>query len=285
MEVVEFPGLWGLKLNISRAAFNLFGNDIYWYGIIIASGMLLSMFLALRSCEKFGLTRDDITDMLIFGVPSAIIFARLYYVLFKWEEFRCDFFAIINIRSGGLAIYGGVIGAILSVFIFTKVRKIPTLKLFDFAAVYLPLGQAIGRWGNFFNQEAYGVNTTLPWGMKSESISRELESMKKAGLDSVNWVIDPNLPVHPTFLYESLWNIGLFLLLLFMRKRKKFEGEIFALYMALYGLGRFFIEGIRTDSLMFGSLRVSQILAMLFFIVFLTFVLIKRKSAAKAQEI
>jgi phosphatidylglycerol---prolipoprotein diacylglyceryl transferase len=146
MTVVEFPGLMGLKLEISRVAFTLFDKPIYWYGIIISMGLLLGMILALRSCEKFGISKNDVTDLLIFAVPSAIIMARLYYVAFKWEDFNGDILSIINIRSGGLAIYGGILGAVLSAYIFTKVRRIKTMKMFDFMVVYIPSSYCLTQW-------------------------------------------------------------------------------------------------------------------------------------------
>jgi phosphatidylglycerol---prolipoprotein diacylglyceryl transferase len=152
--------------------------------------------------------------------------------------------------------------------------------------VYIPLGQAIGRWGNFFNQEAYGRNTTLPWGMKSDVISQELANLKAAPSSSIDpsWNIDPNMPVHPAFLYEFLWNIALFFFLVRLRSKAKFEGEVFAMYMALYGLGRFFVEGLRTDSLMTGSFRISQILGIVFFVAFVSFIVKKRRMIAKTPN-
>ena len=288
MTTVEFPGLLGLKLNISNVAFSIFGFKVFWYGIIIASALLLSLFLALRCCESFGIKKDDFVDFMIVAVPSAVVMARLYYVIFKWEDFAGDLGKILNIRTGGLAIYGAVIGSIVSAYIFTKVKKYNTFKFFDFAVVYLPLGQAIGRWGNFFNQEAFGTNTSLPWGMKSQIISEELSVIRKAAESArdsgfsfpnmdFNLKLDPLGAVHPTFLYESLLNLLLFFFLLHMRKNKKFDGEVFALYMLGYGFIRFFIEGLRTDSLMYGSFRASQILAMIFCVIFSGFILFKRR--------
>ncbi len=262
MEFVEFPGLWGLRFNISRVAFTVFNIPIYWYGIIIAFGFLLAVVLAMRDSRKFGLDPDTIIDLVLFAAPVAIITSRLYYVIFRWDLFKDNPIDIINTRKGGLAIYGAIIGGIIVAYIFAKKRKIGVLKLFDFSSPYLVLAQGIGRWGNFVNQEAYGVPTSLPWGMTGSEIG--------------------NTPVHPTFLYESLWDFGVFALLLWFRKRKKIDGEVFFLYMILYGAGRFWIEGLRTDSLMIGSLRVSQLLAFVFVVVFLAVFAVRRRKAALA---
>jgi phosphatidylglycerol:prolipoprotein diacylglycerol transferase len=186
---------------------------------------------------------------------------KLYYVIFNWSDYKNNLLEIFNIHQGGLAIYGGVIAALIAVFIFAKKRKIGVLKLFDFAIPYLALGQSIGRWGNFVNQEAHGVATMLPWRME---------------------IYDPTtmqqISVHPTFLYESLCDFALFIFLIWFRKRKKLSGEVFILYLAIYDLGRGFIEGLRMDSLYFGSIRVSQLLAGICFIVFLTVFIIRRLS-------
>jgi len=178
-----------------------------------------------------------------------------------------------------LAIYGGIIGAVVTAAIFAKVRKIEILKLFDFGAPYLVLGQAIGRWGNFVNQEAFGTNTRLPWGMTSSTIQSELARLRMEGMR-----VDPSVPVHPTFLYESLWDLAVFFMLIWYRKRKKLNGEVFFLYMSLYGIGRFFIEGIRLDSLYVGNLRVSQLLAFLFAVFFGILFVVRRVKAARISE-
>jgi phosphatidylglycerol---prolipoprotein diacylglyceryl transferase len=278
MNRVEFPGLGGLVIPINRVAFSVFGFSVYWYGLIISFAFLLGTVLGIRHCNKYQIKKDDFLDLLMVAIPTAIVFARLYYVVFAWEDFRGNLLSIFNLRTGGLAIYGGVIGAVLGALIFTKVKKIKTLQMFDFAVVYLPLGQAIGRWGNFVNQEAFGVNTTLPWGMRSETTIMELTRLQRMGVSISSWDINPLLPVHPTFLYEFLWNSVVFVSLLLLRSKKKFEGEVFYMYMALYGLGRFLIEGLRTDSLMLGGFRVSQILALMFFVVFVGVILKKRMS-------
>ncbi|NTV90214.1 MAG: prolipoprotein diacylglyceryl transferase, partial [Clostridiales bacterium] len=212
--MVEFPGLGGIQLSISREAIrNLFGIEgfsIYWYGIIIALGFLLAVLLAMKNSKRFGLEPDNILDMIIFAAPMAIIGARLYYVIFSWDLFRDNPIDILNTRKGGLAIYGGVIFGILTAYVFCKIKKIKPLKLIDFGVPYLVMAQGIGRWGNFFNQEAFGVQTNLPWRMNGDVINQYLLG--------VNPSIDLSLfGVHPTFLYESIWDIAVFIFLLWFR--------------------------------------------------------------------
>jgi phosphatidylglycerol:prolipoprotein diacylglycerol transferase len=263
MNTIEFPGL-GLKFYIGREAFSVFNIPIFWYGIIIAFGFLLAVLLGMRSSKRFGIDPDNIIDLVLFAAPVAIVTARLYYVIFSWENFKDNPLDIFNTRKGGLAIYGAIIGAIVVAYIFAKKKKIGVFKLFDFAVPYLVLAQGIGRWGNFVNQEAYGTTTNLPWGMTGSDIGPD--------------------PVHPTFLYESLWDFGIFFFLIWYRKKKKIEGEVFFLYMILYGLGRFWIEGLRTDSLMMGNIRISQFLAAIFVIFMSIIFFVRRKKYLEASE-
>lgn len=246
MSSIRFPGL-GLEFNINPVAFSIFGKEVYWYGIIISCAFLVAIVLAQRSAKRFGINPDDIIDMALFAIPAAIIGARIYYVVFRWGDYASHPSDIIAIWKGGLAIYGAVLAAIVTAYVFARKRKIGVFKLFDFTVPYLALGQAIGRWGNFVNQEAYGAETKLPWRM---------EIMSPDGLSRI--------AVHPTFLYESLWSFAAFIFLIWYRKRGKLPGEVFFLYMILYGIGRFWIEGLRTDSLMLGEFRISQILAGVF---------------------
>ncbi len=276
--VVSFPGL-GLDLNVPRVAFNIFGMPIYWYGIIIALAFFVCVLWAMQDSKKFDLVPETVIDLMLFAAPVAIICARLYFVIFSWENYKYDLIQILNFRNGGLAILGGIIGAVITGYFVARYKKIPTFKFFDFAIPYVALGQAIGRWGNFFNQEAFGTNTSLPWGMTSPTVKTYLQNLKNTGMN-----INPDLPVHPTFLYESLWDIGVFVLLMWMRKRKKFDGEVFCLYFITYGIGRAVIEGLRTDSLMLGNLRVSQLLSVVFFIAFSIFVIYKRIRLKNNQE-
>lgn len=270
MEYIEFPKL-GLTIPISKKAFDVFGLPVFWYGIIIAFGFFLAVLLAMRNSEKEGIKQDDVIDLVLFAAPIAIVGARIYYVIFNWSEFNGDFLKIINLRTGGLAVYGGLISGVIVAVVFSRLRKINTLHFFDYCIPYFALAQAIGRWGNFTNQEAFGGNTHLPWGMTGNEIKSQLQILSNMG-----YAVDPNIPVHPAFLYESLWNIGLFLFLIWFSKRKKLKGEVFCLYMIGYGLGRFWIEGLRLDSLWLGSFRISQLLSIIFVIVFGLIFIIRR---------
>ena len=258
MNTVSFPGI-GFAVNVKPIAFHIFGWPIHWYGIIIALGFLLAVFYCSRKAADYGIIPDDVIDLLIWAVPLCIIGARLYYVIFYLDLYRradgsLDFPAMIRIWDGGLAIYGGILMAILVLLVFCKVKKISFLSFADLGSLGMLIGQLVGRWGNFVNVEAYGGPTDLPWRM---------------GIyDLVNGTYQ-YMEVHPTFLYESLWNLLGFLLLAFVvARRRKFDGQIFLSYMAWYGLGRAWIEGLRTDSLYFFStgLRVSQVLAIVFFL-------------------
>ena len=267
MSSIAFPGL-GFEFDINPVAFSIFGKDVYWYGIIISAAFLITIILAQRDAKKFNIESEYIVDLVIFAIPAAIIGARIFYVIFRWQDYVNNPGEIIAIWHGGLAIYGGILASIIVAYVFAKKKKIGVFKLFDFCVPYLALGQAIGRWGNFINQEAYGAITSLPWRMQitaPDNFSR--------------------IEVHPTFLYESLWNIGIFLFLIWYRKRNKISGEIFMLYMILYGLGRFWIEGLRTDSLMLGEFRASQILAGAFVLCFTTILIIRRKRGLCREEV
>lgn len=276
---VQFPNLGGLEITIDNVAFKIFGLPVYWYGIIISLGFIVAVVLAMRDSKNFGIEPDNVIDLVLFAAPLSIIGARLYYVIFNWSEFQGDILAIINIRTGGLAIYGGIITAVLVTYFFSKAKKIDVLKLLDMGSPYLILAQAIGRWGNFINQEAFGVNTNLPWGMTSETIKAQLSIMRDSGMN-----INPELPVHPTFLYESLWNLGVFLFLMWFRKHKKLRGEVFLGYVILYGAGRTWIEGLRTDSLMLGPFRISQVLSVIFTVVCTIVFLVRRRKNSQSQE-
>lgn len=259
---VSFPGLGIRDLPINRVAFSfeLGGSEfnIYWYGIIIALAFLVCLLLIMREAPKHGLKKDDMVDMFIWIIILGLIGARLYYVAFSWDEFASDPLKIFQTRYGGLAFYGGLIGGLLGVVITSKLKKIDLLYLVDFCAVYVPLGQAIGRWGNFVNQEAFGTNTDLPWGMFSEQTYSYLNQFGQQ--------YAPMSPVHPTFLYESLANIVIFLILHKFRKKSEKNGQVVGLYLILYGLVRFLVEGLRTDSLYVGNsgIRVSQALSLVF---------------------
>lgn len=257
---VSFPGLGIENLEINRVAFSVFGVEIYWYGLLISFAVILSLLLAQKSAKKFGVNPDYVTDTIMLIVPMMLIFARLYYVVFALDEFKGDFLKIFNLRTGGLAFYGGVIGGILSIILVAKWRKIGFCRMADLLVVYLPLAQGIGRWGNFFNQEAFGTNTNLPWGMISDGTSSYLR---------ITGIGDPSLPVHPTFLYEFTGNMIIFAALVYIRKISKRPFETSVAYLVLYGLLRFFVESIRTDALFVGStnIRVSMLLSGLMVII------------------
>ena len=273
--VVKFPAL-NLEFKIRRIAFSLFNIDIYWYAIIIACGILMAFIYCSKEAKRQGMDKDLFIDILLWGIPSGVIGGRLYYVIFKWEYYSKNLGEIFAIRDGGLAIYGAIIFAVISVYIYTKKNKINTLKVFDIGAIGLLIGQAVGRWGNFFNQEAFGGNTSLLWGMTSEKICAYLEMLKNKGIN-----VDPTLPVHPTFLYESLWNLAGVIIFNYLIKRKKFDGQIFFLYIIWYGFGRMLIEGLRTDSLYFLGFRISQIIGALSVIFGTVLYILLRKKGVK----
>ncbi len=249
---------------MDRVAFTLFGIDVMWYGVIIAAGLLLGIILSLKECRRIGFSEDTLIDFLLTVIPVGIICARLYYVAFTWDDYSQNLVEIINIRHGGLAIHGGLFGGIVAGLIFCKIRKINFFRIIDIIAPPVILAQAIGRWGNFVNQEAHGGPTNLPWGIMVNGVK-----------------------VHPTFLYESLGNIIIFFFLVWYRKHKrKNEGEVFALYLMLYSVVRFFVEGLRTDSLMFLGLRTAQIASIGMFLAGLAiFYILRRYKKDKLNDI
>ncbi len=253
-KLIGFPGIGIKPFLIDRVAFSIGDFDIYWYAIIIAIGIVLAVAFCLWQARKFDLTPDNVLDILLFGLPISVICARAYYVIFKLDSYD-SFAEMVNIRDGGLAIYGGVIGAFVTGFVYCRIKKSNMLALFDLGSLGFLIGQAIGRWGNFVNAEAFGEKTSLPWGM----------------------TINGYGPFHPTFFYESIWNvIGFILLLVFAKKFIKYHGEVFFLYLSWYGFGRFFIEGLRVDSLYIGTLRVSQALAAILFFAGVVFFVLSR---------
>lgn len=262
MGTIAFPKL-GLTFNVSPVAFKIGDYSIAWYGIIIACGLLLALVYGMKVAKKYNVTVDDLSDVVIFSVILGVIGARLYYCLFYVDGFGTnpyfqDPVSMLYIWNGGLGIYGGIIASFATAFVVCKIKKISVGAVFDIASLGFLIGQAIGRWGNFVNQEAYGSATDLPWGMVI------------AGETSA---------VHPCFLYESLWCILGFVLLHIYSKRRKFNGEIFLMYIAWYAFGRFFIEGLRTDSLMIGNLKISQLVAGIFFVAAIALIIVKRVQA------
>ncbi|MDF2839419.1 MAG: lgt1 [Clostridia bacterium] len=239
---------------MNPVAFEIFGLSIRWYGILLSTGIMVGILLAYREANRLGRNPEYIIDLSLWCVPAAVIGARLYYVLLEWDYYNGDIMRMINIREGGLAIHGGLIAAVLAGYIFTKFKKLSFWETADIVAPSIIIGQAIGRWGNFVNGEAHGGVTDLPWGIMIDGIK-----------------------VHPTFLYESLWNLAVFFILMVFRKNKKADGEVFLLYGILYSIGRFWIEGLRTDSLMFMGLRAAQLLSLAIIVVFaIAFLYIRR---------
>ncbi len=264
---VVFPKL-GLDFHINDTAFTIFGLEIKWYGLFITAGMLLAMIYGFSQMKKYGIDPDRAIDAVLGGVLGGLVGARLFYVIMSWDSYSDDLMSIFNIRNGGLAIYGGIIGALAVGGLIAKLRKLKLLPLFDIVGIGLLLGQGIGRWGNFTNQEAFGCNTNTLFGMSSGSIQQWIMNHGETATLPSDEVIAVSQPVHPCFLYESVWCLlGFVLLAIFAKKIRKYDGQIFLIYIAWYGLGRFFIEGLRTDSLMIGSLRVSQVLAAVCFVV------------------
>lgn len=281
--------IFGLNFDIDPVAFTIpgIGWDVYWYGILIATGFVLALVYGFTNAKRYKINTDRMIDVILVAAPLAIVCARLYYIIFDSKK-TTSFAEIFDFSNGGfqgLAIYGAIIGALLSGLVMCKLRKVNVLDMFDLAAVGFLIGQGVGRWGNFMNQEAFGSNTTLPWGMTSDSISRYLyinqESLAASGI-----TVDPTLPVHPCFLYEFLWcALGVLVLHLISRKRI-FKGQIILAYGMWYGLGRFFIEGLRLDSLMLGSnIRVSQALSLAAVLACaaITAFMIRRTKKANAQ--
>ena len=259
LKSVSFPGL-GLDFELNPTMFQIGSLRITWYGFLIAVGMLLAMSFAYWKAPKFGVNRDRLMDAGLGGIIGGIIGARLYFVIFSWENYKDDLLSIFMTWQGGMAIYGGLIGGLLVGILVAKLRKIRLLPALDLACMGFLIGQSIGRWGNFINVEAFGGNTNLPWGMTSPSITSYLQE-HMVDLTALGMDISTSNPVHPCFLYESLWCVLGFVLLCLYMKHRRFDGEIFLLYSAWYGFGRFWIEGLRTDSLLIGNLRVSQVLA------------------------
>ncbi|WP_071433557.1 prolipoprotein diacylglyceryl transferase [Angelakisella massiliensis] len=269
---LSFPGL-GITIELNRVAFSIGDFPIYWYGITFALAFLVGVAYFYRHSRQVGIHPDDGFDILLCAVVGGVIGARAYYVIFQWDAmYKDDPMKIFAFREGGLAIYGGVIGAILVGALVSWLKKVPLIPMLDVCLPALLMGQGIGRWGNFFNIEAFGSNTTLPWGMTSPVIEEYLSRPSVVEeLAKLGQTVDPTLPVHPTFFYEFVWNtLGFLLLAYVLTPRRKYDGQVALGYMAWYGLGRFFIEQLRTDSLVtetpWGVIRVSQWLGMALFL-------------------
>ena len=243
--IISFPGFGIEGFSVNTVAFSVFGRSITWYGIIVTLGIICGFLYALFRSRYEKIISDDMLDFAIYGVIFGVIGARLYYVAMKHENYH-SLYDVVAVWNGGLAVYGGIIAAFITAFVVSRIKKIHFAKIFDIVGPSFMLGQIIGRWGNFVNAEAYGNDTALPWRMGIK-----------------NYYHPNTIYVHPTFLYESLWNLLGFILINIFYKKKKFDGEVFLWYVAWYGFGRMFIEGLRVDSLYIGPFRVSQMLAMI----------------------
>lgn len=248
MKKIIFPG-FNLIFNINSIAINIGKINIYWYAIFIVSAIIITLLFCKRDDGKYNIKFQTIINISIIVIPISIVCARFYYVIFKFEYYQKNLLQIFNVRNGGLAIYGGIIGGIFTIIIYCKKNKINILDVLDYIAPYIPLGQAIGRWGNFFNIEAYGIETTNIFRMGIIEKGKYIE-------------------VHPTFLYESICDFFIFILLYLLKDKRKYKGELTYLYIVLYCFFRYIIEGIRADSLMIGELKVSQMVSAFLFILF-----------------
>lgn len=274
---IVFPRL-GIDINLDSTAFTLFGIDIQWYGILITLGMVLAMIYAFRRMPSYGISPDRAIDGVLAGIIGAIIGARAYYVILEWDNYAGDWKSIFNLRQGGLAIYGGLIGALLVGCTVAKLRKVRLLPLLDLVGTGFLLGQGIGRWGNFFNQEAFGKNTDNIFGMSGGQIQSWIQNSYPSSnfYENFEATMDAFQTVHPCFLYESVWClIGFFVLAVVSKKWRKFDGQIFLMYIGWYGLGRFFIEGLRVDSLVIGNVRISQVVAAMCVIISLILLIVQ----------
>ena len=282
---IRFPHL-GLTLNPGKS-FTVFGIEIAYYGVIIALGMLAGALVAYREAKKTGQKVDDYIDFTLYTLIAAIIGARIYYVIFEWDYYSAHPLEIFNLRAGGLAIYGGVLASVLTLFIFTKVKKLKFWLMADTAVQGLIIGQIIGRWGNFFNREAFGGYTDSLFAMQlpvseAKGITQELIE-HLVTVDGVSYV-----QVHPTFLYEGTWNLLLFIGICLYKRHKKFDGEVFAIYLMGYGVGRFIIEGLRTDQLVIkalGGMAASQVLSIILIVLAAAFVIYNRVQLKKRMPV
>lgn len=282
---IRFPHL-GLTLNPGKS-FTVFGIEIAYYGVIIALGMLAGALVAYREAKKTGQKVDDYIDFTLYTLIAAIIGARIYYVIFEWDYYSAHPLEIFNLRAGGLAIYGGVLASVLTLFIFTKVKKLKFWLMADTAVQGLIIGQIIGRWGNFFNREAFGGYTDSLFAMQlpvseAKGITQELIE-HLVTVDGVSYV-----QVHPTFLYEGTWNLLLFIGICLYKRHKKFDGEVFAIYLMGYGVGRFIIEGLRTDQLVIkalGGMAASQVLSIILIVLAAAFVIYNKVQLKKRMPV
>lgn len=284
-ESINFPNL-GIHLEHVGQKISIFGFDIAYYGIIIGIGILTGLLMAVWEAKRTKQNPETYYDLALYAVIFSIIGARMYYVLFSWDMYKNDLLSIFNLREGGLAIYGGVIAAMITVFVFSRVKKISFGLLVDTAGLGLILGQIIGRWGNFFNREAFGEYTNNLFAMQlpvDAVRASDITEKMREHMEVINGI--EFIQVHPTFLYESVWNIGVLIVLLLWRKHKKFNGEICLMYLFGYGIGRFWVEGLRTDQLQFSNgIAVSQVLAAVLVVVSVVWILIGRRKSVQIKQ-
>lgn len=283
---INFPNL-GIYLDHVGKNIIIFGFSIAYYGIVIVTGMMIAIWIAQREAKRTGQNPEQYLDLAMIGIAAGILGARIYYVIFAWDYYKDDLLSIFNIRQGGLAIYGGIIGACIAVVIYSRKKKQNFSLLMDTASMSIVFGQIMGRWGNFFNREAFGDYTNNLFAMQlpvSAVRANEITQKMWDHVVTVNGV--EYIQVHPTFLYESLWNVGVLLFLFWFRKRKKFNGEVFLMYLIGYGLGRSWIEGLRTDQLLLPvvGLPVSQLLSGCLVVGCTILVVWKRKKLSSGGE-
>ena len=283
---INFPNL-GIYLDHVGKNISIFGFSIAYYGIVIVTGMMIAIWIAQREAKRTGQNPEQYLDLAMVGIAAGILGARIYYVIFAWDYYKDDLLSIFNIRQGGLAIYGGIIGACIAVVIYSRKKKQNFSLLMDTASMSIVFGQIMGRWGNFFNREAFGDYTNNLFAMQlpvSAVRANEITQKMWDHVVTVNGV--EYIQVHPTFLYESLWNVGVLLFLFWCRKRKKFNGEVFLMYLIGYGLGRIWIEGLRTDQLLLPvvGLPVSQLLSGCLVVGCTILVVWKRKKLSSGGE-
>ncbi len=283
---INFPHL-GIYLDHVGKSISVFGFEIAYYGIIMGSSILLGLFLAEREAKRTGQDPDTYTDMIIYAIIFSIICARAYYVIFLWGNCKDNLLSIFNLRQGGIAIYGSLIGAVATVYVYCKVKKLSFLQMTDTACMGLVAGQILGRWGNFFNREAFGGYTDGLLAMQlpvSAVRAHEITDEMWAHVQVIGG--EQFIQVHPTFLYESLWNLGVICFLYWYRTRKKFQGELFLVYLLGYGLGRVWIEALRTDQLQIGNtgIPVSQLLAGVLILFSLCMIFLGRKKNMSEED-
>lgn len=289
-QAINFPNL-GIYLEHVGKTFSVFGIDIAYYGVVVVTGMLAGLLIVNAEAKRLQQNAEQYWDMGMIGLLSGIVGARIYYVVFDWDNYKNNLLEVFNTRHGGLAIYGGIIGAVIAVYIYGRIKKMSFPIMLDCAAPGLVIGQVIGRWGNFFNREAFGEYTDNLFAMQLPVSAVRQNGITQQMWDHVQAIGGVDyIQVHPTFLYEGVWNIGVFLVLWLFRKHKKFDGEMFLIYLVLYGMGRLWIEGLRTDQLLLpvAEIPVSQIVsvgAMVIGIILIIRKRLKLKKEGQTQDV